>query len=52
MSLKINFFPDNLGAVSDEQVERFHQYISALEKRYQGERSARILSDCCWMMER
>jgi len=40
MSLKIHFldshldfFPDNLGAVSDEHGERFHQDISALEKR-------------------
>ncbi|UYV68846.1 hypothetical protein LAZ67_6001252 [Cordylochernes scorpioides] len=41
MSLKIHFlhshldfFPDNLGAVSDEHGERFHQDIS-MEKRYQ-----------------
>ncbi|UYV62447.1 hypothetical protein LAZ67_2000627 [Cordylochernes scorpioides] len=45
MSLKIHFlhshldfFPDNLGAVSDEHGERFHQAISSMEKRYQGER--------------
>ncbi|UYV76224.1 hypothetical protein LAZ67_13003088 [Cordylochernes scorpioides] len=43
MSLKIHFlhshldfFPDNLGAVSDEHGERFHQAISSMEKRYQG----------------
>ncbi|UYV84911.1 hypothetical protein LAZ67_X003967 [Cordylochernes scorpioides] len=43
MSLKIHFlhshldfFPDNLGAVSDEHGERFHQDISSMEKRYQG----------------
>ncbi|UYV63735.1 hypothetical protein LAZ67_2005461 [Cordylochernes scorpioides] len=42
MSLKIHFlhshldfFPDNLGAVSDEHGERFHQTISNMEKRYQ-----------------
>ena len=29
----LDFFPDNLGAVSDEHGERFHQDISALEKR-------------------
>ncbi|UYV61239.1 hypothetical protein LAZ67_1004007 [Cordylochernes scorpioides] len=40
MSLKIHFlhshldfFPDNLGAVSDEHCERFHQDISSMEKR-------------------
>ena len=59
MSLKIHFldshldfFPDNLGAVSDEHGERFHQDISALEKRYQGQRSARMLADYCWTMKR
>jgi len=55
MSLKIHyldFFPDNLGAVSDEHGERFHQDISALEKRYQGQRGARMLSDYCLMMKR
>jgi hypothetical protein len=43
MSLKIHFlhspldlFPQNLGAVSDEQGERFHQDIAVMEKRYQG----------------
>ncbi|UYV76679.1 hypothetical protein LAZ67_14001721, partial [Cordylochernes scorpioides] len=43
MSLKIHFlhshldlFPDNLGAVSDEHGERFHQDISSMEKQYQG----------------
>jgi len=56
MSLKIHFldshldfFPDNLGAVSDE---RFHQDISALEKRYQGQRNARMLCDYRWTMKR
>ncbi|UYV81377.1 hypothetical protein LAZ67_20000992 [Cordylochernes scorpioides] len=32
----LNFFPDNLGAVSDEHGERFHQAISSMEKRYQA----------------
>ncbi|UYV74137.1 hypothetical protein LAZ67_11002222 [Cordylochernes scorpioides] len=42
MSLKIHFlhshldfFPDNLGSVSDEHGERFHQDKSSMEKRYQ-----------------
>ena len=44
MSLKIHFlhshldfFPENLGDVSDEHGERFHQDISAIEQRYQGQ---------------
>jgi hypothetical protein len=59
MSLKINFLhshlhfvPDNLGAVSDEHGEHFHHDISALEKRYQEQRSERMLSDYCWTMKR
>jgi hypothetical protein len=42
MSLKIHFlhsrldsFPQNLGVVSDEHGERFHQGIAVMEKRYQ-----------------
>ena len=59
MSLKIHFlgshldfFPDSLGAVNDEHGERFHQDISASEKRYQGQRSPRMLADYCWTMKR
>ena len=43
MSIKVHFLfshldkiPDNLGAVSDEQGERFHQDLMAVEERYQG----------------
>ena len=43
MSVKVHFphsqleyFPDNLGALSEEQCERFHQDIKIMEKRYQG----------------
>ena len=44
MSLKIhflhsylNFFPPNLGAVSDEHGKRFHQDITKMESTYQME---------------
>jgi hypothetical protein len=57
MSLEINFldfhldiFSDTLGTVSDKHRERFHQDISALEKRYQEQWSARMLSDYCWTL--
>jgi hypothetical protein len=59
MSLKIHFldshldfFPDNLGAVSDEHGERFHQDISVMEKRYQGQWNARMVADYCWTLKR
>lgn len=59
MSLKIHFlhshldfFPENLGAVSDEHGERFHQDISSMEKRYQGKWSSNMLADYCWTLKR
>ena len=48
----LNFFPDNCGVVSDEDVERFHQEIATMEKRYQGKWSSSMLADCCWMLVR
>ena len=55
MSLKIHFlhsnldfFPANLGDVSDEYSERFHQDIATMEKRYQGKWNSCMLVDYCW----
>jgi hypothetical protein len=59
MSLKIHFldshldfFPDDLGTVSEKHGERFHQDIFALERGYQRQTSARMLPDYCWTMKR
>ena len=59
MSLKIHFleshldfFPENLGEVSDEHGERLHQDILAMEKRYQGKWTSGILADYCWTLKR
>lgn len=59
MSLKIHFlhshldfFPKNLGDVSDEHGERFHQQICDMEHRYQGKGSSSMLSDYCWSLQR
>ena len=32
----LDYFPENLGDVSKEQGERFHQDIKTMEERYQG----------------
>ena len=55
MSIKLHFlnshlgqFPDNLGAVSDEQGERFHQDLKIMEER--GDKS--IMADYCWSIKR
>jgi hypothetical protein len=59
MSLKIHFleshldfFPENLGEVSDEHGERFHKDISAMEKRYQGKWTSSMLVEYCWTLKR
>lgn len=45
MSVKVHMlhahldeFPDNCGAFSDEQGERFHQEIAVIEKRFKGKK--------------
>lgn len=59
MSLKLhflnshlNYFPENLGAVSEEQGERFHQDIKEMERRYQGQWNVNMIADYCWMLHR
>lgn len=59
MSLKVHFlhshidyFPENLGAVSEEQGERFHQDIKEMERRYQGSWNMNMLADYCWSIYR
>ena len=48
----LDFFPDNLGDVSDEYSERFHQYISEIETRCQGKPGDRMMGDYCWYLHR
>ena len=59
MSIKIHFldshldfFPANLGAVSDEHGERFHQTISIMERRYQGKWNPSMMADYYWTLIR
>jgi len=59
MSLKIHFlhshidfFPPNLGDVSDEHGERFHQDIFEMEKSYQGRYNPNMMGDYCWFPQR
>jgi hypothetical protein len=41
----LEFFRPNLGDVSEEYGERFHQDIEAIEKRYQGRWDAAMMGD-------
>jgi hypothetical protein len=59
MSLKLHFlhnhleyFLENLGALSEEQGERFHQDIEEMERRYQGRWDVSMLADYCWSLTR
>jgi hypothetical protein len=52
-SLKIHFFisnlekfSENLGTVSEDQGELFHQNIKEMERRYQGRWNVNMMSDC------
>ena len=55
MSVKLHYlyshidrFPVNLGAVSDEQGEPFHQDLETMEDCYQGRWDKRTMADYCW----
>jgi hypothetical protein len=59
VSLKVHFlmchldyFPENLGAVSEKHGERFHQDIKQMEFRYQGRWNKNMIADYCWSLHR
>jgi hypothetical protein len=59
MSLKLlflashlDYFPPNLGAVSEQQGERFHQDLKDVERRYQGRWDVNMMADYCWSIAR
>ncbi|GBN00748.1 hypothetical protein AVEN_208737-1 [Araneus ventricosus] len=59
MSLNVHFldshlgyFPENLGAVSEEQGEIFHQDIKEMERGYQGKWNVIMIADYCWILQR
>lgn len=48
----IDFFPANLGDVSDEHGERFHQDIGDIEDRFNGRYTSQMLGEYCWTLLR
>jgi hypothetical protein len=48
----LDFFPENMGTISNEHVDRFQQDISQIEKRYSGKWSPYMLDDYCWSLIR
>ncbi|GBN80269.1 hypothetical protein AVEN_23747-1 [Araneus ventricosus] len=58
MSLKIHslhshleFYSENLGSVSEEHGEQFHQAISNMGARYQGKWNPKMLADYFWTLK-
>jgi hypothetical protein len=59
MSLKLHylhahldFFRENLGDVSEEHGERFHQDIETMERRYKGHWDSAMMGDNVWSIVR
>ena len=48
----LDFFSANLGHMSEEQGERFHQDIKTMETRYQGRWDCSMMADYCWSLKR
>ena len=48
----LDFFPANLGHMSEEQGERFHQDIKTMETRYQGRWDCSMMADYCRSLKR
>ncbi|KRZ00058.1 hypothetical protein T11_11491 [Trichinella zimbabwensis] len=48
----LDFLPQNLRDVSEEQGERFHQDIKQMKKRYQGQWYVARIADYCWCLRR
>ena len=47
MHSHLDFFPENTGTVSDKHVERFHQDIAAIQKRFKGKWNEEALANYC-----
>ncbi|KYN29160.1 hypothetical protein ALC57_01407 [Trachymyrmex cornetzi] len=48
----LDFFPANLGEISEEQGERYHQDMKEIKRRYQGRWNSAMLGDYCWSLKR
>ena len=48
----LDYFPENLGDVCEEQGERFHQDFRTMEERYQGRCNSHMMADYCWTLIR
>ena len=47
----LDFFPSNMGDVSDEHGEQFYQKIGEIKNRYQGNVNENMMADYCWFIQ-
>ena len=59
MSIKVHYlfsyldrFPTNLGDLSEEPGERFHQSVKVMEERCQGKWGAHMMANYYWSLQR
>jgi hypothetical protein len=52
LASRLDYFPPDLGVVSEEQGERFHQDLKDVERRYQGRWDVNMMADFCWSIAR
>ena len=50
LHLHLDFFSENLGAVGDEQGEKFCRDIQSMEERDKGVCNGGMMVDDCWML--
>ena len=48
----LDYFPRNLGDMSEEHRKRFHQDIKIMETPYQGRWDVSMMADYCWCLKR
>ena len=51
LHLHLEFFQENLGAMSNEHGKRFHQDTAVVETRYKGKSNANMMGDYCWFLQ-
>ncbi|GBN25323.1 hypothetical protein AVEN_182755-1 [Araneus ventricosus] len=48
----LDYFPENLGEVSEKQGEIFNQDIKKLKRRYHEKLNLSMIAGYCWMLQR
>ena len=48
----LDYFPENLGDVCEEQGEKFNQDIRMMEERYRDRWDSHMMVDYCWILIR